>query len=292
MAFNNLLLEAIERPKRRLILVIGASDTGKTTFVEHLLKEVSRLFRTSVVDLDMGQSSIGPPTTLGWAKVPQDFSSLTLLKEEEFYFTGTTTPVGSLLPAIIGAKVIVDKALRDSEKVIVDTTGLISEPTGRVLKQSKIEILRPDVIVCLEKADELKPIIEPFKYQGMEIISIKPSLNVRIKSPAERAEYRYKKMENYLQGAERREFYLDELGIFFITGRLPMDTPSLKNRIVSLRNTRNEDMALGVIEHIKQKEGKIYITTRELKEEPVTLVIGKAVMDRKERTLKNINPLI
>lgn len=286
------LQELLFRDYKRLFVVIGASDTGKSTFVEFLCHQLVNLYNTAIVDLDMGQSTIGPPTTIGWARCPKEFSKLSLLKEEALYFTGSVTPAGSLLPAITGARLITEKALNSCEKVIVDTTGLISEPAGRVLKQYKIEILRSDVIIAFQRDKELQHILEPFKNQKIDIFLFKPHSSVRPKTPEERAEYRYMKLHSYLGGAVLREFPIDRIGFLFAGQKLPIDNPSLKGRIVSLRNEFNEDMAIGLIESINTKEGRIFIKMPDIKDEPSTIVIGKAVMDRKERTVRNFIPLI
>ncbi|MCX7793869.1 MAG: Clp1/GlmU family protein [Thermodesulfovibrionales bacterium] len=282
----------LEDPLTRLILVIGASDTGKTTFVEYIARKLANLFNLGIVDLDMGQSQIGPPTTVGWARCPENFTTLSTLKEEDFYFTGTITPAGSLLPAITGARLIVERAMKTCDKVIVDTTGLISEPAGRVLKHFKIDILKPDLVVCLERTDELSHIKAPFKNQSLIFYTLRPPSGIRQKSPSERAEYRYKRMESYLADSKLHSFPISELGILFTRERLPFDNPGLKNRVVSFRNSQNRDIAIGVIEAVKPKEGKIFIRTHELREKPVTIVIGKAVMDNNERSLRNVSPLI
>lgn len=282
------LWRLIEKPEIRLVLVIGASDTGKTTLIEYLARRLCGLYRTAIVDLDMGQSNIGPPTTVGWTIIPADFTNLLSLKEEGLYFTGTTTPVGNLLPSITGAKLITEKALKRCEKVIVDTTGLISEPSGRVLKQFKIDLLRPDVIISLERENELSHILGPYIHQKTEIITIRPS-SVRHKSPQERAEYRYKRMLSYLEGAPVMEFNLNDTGIIFMGERLSMEAMVLKNRIVSLRDSNNNDMAIGVIEQVKLREERLCIRAPEIKERPATIIIGRAVFDRKGQSLRNVH---
>ncbi len=283
------LWRLIERTEIRLIFVIGASDTGKTTFIESLARRLSGLYRTGIVDLDMGQSHIGPPTTVGWAIVPEEFADLSSLKEEELYFTGSITPVGNLLPSVTGAKLMTERALQRCEKVIVDTTGLISEPSGRVLKQFKIDLLRPDTIICLEREYELNNILEPYRYQDIKILTIKPPDSLRHKSPQERADYRYRRMLSYLQKSTVMDFLIDEMGIIFMGERHDIDFSLLKNRIVSLRDSKNNDMAIGVIEEVKQRDGRLYIRAPEIKEKPCTIIIGRAVFDRKEQSLRNVN---
>lgn len=282
------LIKTIDRPEKRLILVIGASDTGKTTLVESLARVLSSRYSTGVVDLDMGQSHIGPPTTVGWAVIPEEFSSLESLKEEDFYFTGSVTPSGNLLPSLVGAGLMVEKALKRCEKVIIDTTGLVSEPTGRVLKQYKIELLRPDLIILLERSNELTHIIGPYRNQDLDIIRIKPSRSVRQKTPEERAEYRYRKMASYLEGSVIREFYMDDLGIFFRRERMPLDS-TLKNRVVSLRDDKNEDRVIGVIEAVVPEDGRICVRMPDVEIKPSGIVLGSAVFDPQERTLRNLS---
>jgi len=45
------------------VLLLGAADTGKTTLMGALVERLARRRPTAVVDADIGQSHIGPPTT-------------------------------------------------------------------------------------------------------------------------------------------------------------------------------------------------------------------------------------
>ena len=51
---------------QQVVLVIGATDVGKSTFCRFLVDSaVDRGLKTVFVDTDVGQSQIGPPTTIG-----------------------------------------------------------------------------------------------------------------------------------------------------------------------------------------------------------------------------------
>ena len=50
-------------------LVLGAADTGKTTLAEAIARRAASSGPVGVIDADIGQSHIGPPTTVGWALV-------------------------------------------------------------------------------------------------------------------------------------------------------------------------------------------------------------------------------
>lgn len=53
-------------PQARLLILVGAVDTGKTTLTTCLANRSLALgYKTAVVDADVGQSDIGPPTTVG-----------------------------------------------------------------------------------------------------------------------------------------------------------------------------------------------------------------------------------
>src|SRR3989442_7161458 len=62
-------LEAAARA--RVTLILGTSDTGKTSLTARLAGALAaRGERVAVVDADVGQSEIGPPTTVGLGHVP------------------------------------------------------------------------------------------------------------------------------------------------------------------------------------------------------------------------------
>jgi polynucleotide 5'-hydroxyl-kinase GRC3/NOL9 len=143
---DNKIVRELCNNRNRLIMVMGGSDTGKTTLV-----------------LDMGQSHIGPPTTIAWGRAGKKFQNWSDIAVKDFYFTGTLSPAGNLLPSVVGAKLITDRALSMCHKAVVDTTGLISDPVGRVLKQYKIELLSPDIIIALEKSGELDHILMSYR---------------------------------------------------------------------------------------------------------------------------------
>lgn len=273
-------------PKTKVIMVIGASDSGKTTLVWSVAKFLSGHFVTAIADLDMGQSRIGPPTTIGWAIMEPDIEDWADLNVRDFYFTGTVTPLGSLLPALTGARVITERALNSAEKVIIDTTGLISEPAGRVLKHHKIDILRPDLILAVELSNELSPILDPLRFNRMpEIVRVPVPAGIRIKTQPKRSEYRFERMMDYLKGAEEISLDKDRIGMRYTRTPLRFKSEFL-NRIISLRNWSNQDIAIGVIKGLTEKYIKVLTPLRDAKEIS-SLIIGRTVIDIENRTLKD-----
>jgi len=282
------LHEAITDPRNRLIMVMGGSDTGKTTLVGSIVNLLSEQTGVGIVDLDMGQSHIGPPTTIAWGTA-QGFQDWEGIGVEEFYFAGSLTPMGNLLPSVAGAKLMTEKALSSCGKVVVDTTGLIAEPAGRVLKQFKIDILSPDIILALEHSRELGPILDAFRFHKQpKIHRLQVPDQVTAKSWATRNRYRLGKMEHYFRHAFTREVSLEEVGIRLTRGPSGFGRMDLKNRIVSFRDKDNRDIALGIIRGIVLKDNLLSILTPLGSEKKISaIVIGSTEIDMTNSVMKD-----
>ena len=275
--------EAILDPKNKLIVVIGASDSGKSTLVEDILQLTLRKFKVGIVDMDIGQSHLGPPTTIAWGLVEEKFEGWNEVKVKDFYFVGNASPLGSLLPTITGARLICDKALERADKVIVDTTGLIRGGVGKALKLSLIDIIRPQLVLALQKEDELEHILIPLK--GMltpKIFRIPAPFQINPKNYLIRKDYREEKFKDYFKDASLKEISLEEVGI---------SSPAIEsfiNHLVSLRDKQGKDVALGIIERLSRGKRKIYIYTSLRKEQIGSIahiILGKIKITREGKQL-------
>jgi polynucleotide 5'-hydroxyl-kinase GRC3/NOL9 len=169
----------------RTILVIGGSAVGKSSFCRYLTETLlAQAAEVAFVDADIGQSNIGPPAavTLGYPEAPVDFSTVT---SAAHYFVGSTGPVGRFLPLVIGTASLAREAR--AAFVVIDTTGLVHD-SGRVLKNYKIEAVRPDAIVSLERRNELAPIRMANRH--VPIFKIEPSRKAHGKDDYEKIEVR------------------------------------------------------------------------------------------------------
>lgn len=269
------LLDEVSDERVRLIMVIGGADTGKTTLVEGLADFLSNSFPTGVVDLDMGQSHIGPPATLAWGKVIGGFTKWHDVIIEDFYFTGAVSPPGNLLPAVVGAKHIVERASAKCSKLVIDTTGLISGPVGRVLKEYKIELLSPDMILALEREDELIGILSHLRFRKRPVVKrLRVPKDVALKSAALRSDYRGLKFREYFRGSRTVEVSSKDTGIRFTR---EADAKDLVGRIVSFRDEEKKDLALGIIEGAEAGEGWYLVRTPlGVGSRFTTLVVGTA----------------
>ncbi len=243
-------LDADAALSARSVLVIGGPDTGKTTLARALAAQMDN---AALVDLDMGQSNVGPPATVAWGRSSGDGE----VRAEEFYFTGSLSPPGSLLPTLAGARYMLDCALAACERAIIDTTGLVAGPVGLVLKQYKIELLSPDVVVALERGGELGHILSSFVRVDRPLIQrVAPPAGARRRDAEQRAAYRAKRFEEYFRASRLIEVDLNDVDVRYTGGALD-SAAGLVSRVVSLRRGTREDLALGVIERFTPGDGGV-----------------------------------
>ena len=193
-------------------MVIGHVDTGKSTFCRHLASAAQKKgLRVGLVDADVGQSWIGPPATIGM-KIVKDEPGPALFPDS-FYFVGSVSPAGRLPQMAVGVKRMTEAAISaKAGLIIIDTTGLVDGGIGRALKSSKIDLARPDHIVCFQRASELETLIKGIELNNRcRIHRLEPSRSVKKKSQNSRKAYRQRQFERYFSDFVSQEFHFSEL---------------------------------------------------------------------------------
>lgn len=184
----------------RSILLLGATDTGKTTFLTWFANELhGQGRRVAIVDADVGQSSLGPPTTIGLGIVERPFRSLQELAPARLYFVGFTSPRAHLLPVLVGTKYLVDHARTLAvDHVIIDTCGFVTPGGGQALKQAQIALVDPDALVCFQRATECEGILVAYRRcHRPHVVRFRASKASRRRSIEERRLYRQHSWQQY-----------------------------------------------------------------------------------------------
>lgn len=200
-------------PEGSRILLIGGTDTGKTTFARGAINFLAgeRAIAAALVDCDIGQSEIGPPGTIGIAVVrPGDerlpVASLHSLPLLDAAFVGATAPPGHLLAMLSGAVRMASVAERDLDgrgRVLIDTSGFIAGPAARALLHAMGQALDPALILGFARADELAPILDLFGHIAAPpvVAVIRPGQEAGRKTAAVRATRRTARLAHFLAGA-------------------------------------------------------------------------------------------
>jgi polynucleotide 5'-hydroxyl-kinase GRC3/NOL9 len=241
-----------------VVLVMGAMDTGKSTlcaFLARFLFERGR--RVAVVDADLGQSDIGLPTTIGMGFMERPIERLREIACRAAYFVGATSPVGHLLPTVVGTKLMVERALAmGAEVVIVDTDGLVHGGVGWALKHHTFEAVRPTHVVLLQRAGELAHY--QHQWQGIvwtEVISVPVPEAVVPKSREMRRAFRQERFREWLQ--QCREITLPLANLRWrnaLLGQGVSVPPTVRHRLSELLGTtvlhaeRVGDIALVIVD--------------------------------------------
>ncbi len=254
---------ALERAARSwLTLLVGDVDTGKTSLATFLANGLhARGFRTAVVDADLGQSEIGPPTTIGLGRVTRRLARLADADLIGLSFVGSASPDGHVGSTVSGTRQMADRAFRFGfERIVVDTSGLVGGELGRVLKQRKIELLDPDLVICLERAEECEPILRPLPGRGPrpEILRLPVGPRARRRSAAERRRHREAALAGYFHDSTRLRLSISGLELRFTSDRpdraWPGDPGDLEGALVGLDDADGDTLGVGAIRALDSVE--------------------------------------
>jgi len=265
----HVLLDDLEKEKGSAIL-LGATDTGKTTLAKFLIFNLCQKgLKVALVDADIGQSFLGPPTTIGLAVFKSDPDWEVVLSPPKIFFVGSTTPEGHFPLYLKGVKRMVDKAISyDTELVLVDTTGFVSGEAGKELKRRKIDLLSPRFILALQKSNEIEPILELYEGNPLyKIYRLPLSDQVKPRSMEERRMNRANKFRDYFKDSVIQELAIEEIQI---EGEvldpngdiLPFDWAlRINGLLIGLKDRYDETLALGVIRNYFEEKKILRVST-------------------------------
>jgi polynucleotide 5'-hydroxyl-kinase GRC3/NOL9 len=202
----NPMLEEIGRDPRGTVYILGSIDQGKTTLCTVLQELAGDSCSVAVLDCDPGQSSLGPPATVGLSLpgVPGP-----LLK-----FVGSTSPSGHFLPLMAGAARLQDIALRrHADLILVDSPGYVQDEAAQEFHIRMIDLLAPRFLVGIERERELDPILAPFSRSGASVHRIRPSPSVAPRSTAWRKKHREELFGDYFRAGCLHRLPLQGLAI-------------------------------------------------------------------------------
>lgn len=241
-------------------MVIGGPDTGKSTFIKNKAKDLLGTL-TAIVDLDSGQQSIGVPGTVAWC-MASDFCGEGLAEPKDFFFTGATSPSPNIGRHLTGSSLICGKAKSIADKVLIDTSGLVARPLGTMLKQLKIELIKPDILVTFESGGELDELLLALrKTDRPEIIRLAASEKVNARSQKERRLWRKKAFRQYFADAPTVCINSNNVGILEANLRF-RDAPTLKkpqdwflDRFVGLQDAGGNFIGVGLVSEVTESIG-------------------------------------
>jgi polynucleotide 5'-kinase involved in rRNA processing len=238
------------------IALIGALDTGKSTLARRLLAQALAAGRTgALVDADVGQKTVGPPTTvtLKMVREPADLEPGRIEIPDQMHFAESTSPQGHLLPIVAGASRVVAKARElGADFVVVDSSGLVSGVQGQLLKYHKFEVIQPDMVVGLKRGEELAPllgVVQRFFSSQVVVLNVHP--DVVPVSVDERAARREQAMRDYF--SEPLQRWRVKPTVFMPVLPPLFDLTQLDRVLVGLSDGEGAYLGLGYLERAEDE---------------------------------------
>jgi polynucleotide 5'-hydroxyl-kinase GRC3/NOL9 len=229
----------------RIVLVLGESDTGKTSLVTLVARSLLDDGRSvAVVDADLGQSEIGPPTTVGLAELHRPVARLGAAGPGGLAFVGATSPIAHVHPTVRATGRMVERAVRlGVDHVLVDTSGLVQGEIGRLLKRRKIERVAPDLVLCLQRDGECEHILDAYPAGWPVVVRLAAASVVRRRSADERRRWRESAFATYFADARQVEVDLGRV----LPGEPRHPGDALDDLVVGLDRADGETLGLGVV---------------------------------------------
>jgi polynucleotide 5'-kinase involved in rRNA processing len=235
-----------------VVMLLGGIDTGKTTFgVELARRALGVGIQTAIVDADIVQSTIGPPTAVGlkYCGPTADLTTDTLRHADGLGFVGSLVPKGHLLPLITSTAKLVAKArAAGSQLIIVDTTSLVSGIYGQTLKFFKMDLVGPDFVVAFERGGELEPVVGlAQRFTPAEVVELDVSSDCVVRSVEERMLFRERQFAAYFETGSSR--WRVKPTVFMPTLPPDFDLALLDGLVVGMEDGKGTCVGIGVLEH-------------------------------------------
>jgi polynucleotide 5'-hydroxyl-kinase GRC3/NOL9 len=241
--------------RARVTVIVGAADTGKTSLTARLATALAAAgARVAVVDADVGQSEIGPPTTVGLGAVTGPLGRLADVALVALEFIGDTSPVRHIARTADASGRLVRRALAEAYgHVLVDTGGLVEGRLGLALKRAKLRAIDPDLVLVVQRREESEPLARMLEAAARPVVVRVPAAPAaRRRTQTERRLHRERALERYMRDARVVEIAVErtEAGGELADGQL-----------VGLYGAEGETLGIGRVRAIDVARGRILLDT-------------------------------
>jgi polynucleotide 5'-hydroxyl-kinase GRC3/NOL9 len=263
------------------VMVLGASDEGKSSFLTYLL---NRLFQdkpncsVAVLDGDLGQSDIGPSATIGYAVAAKPITELGNLKLENGFFVGETSPANVMAKAVEGLKALLTEIKeRQPDFILINTDDFVMGDAALRYKLTFVKELLPNIVVGVESSDEVDEIMSYLGGGG--VMTVESSGAVYPRNQEKRRATRERTYNRYLRHSKLQCIPVSQLVVEPRNG-VPKTQDPNRGLLVGLYGYGQKFYGIGVLRSINTERNTLKIETA-IPKKPVRLVFGKVVLDRR-----------
>ena len=256
-----------------VVMVVGGVDVGKTSFTIFLINmAIKKSLKVSVVDADIGQSDVGPPTTVGVLEPEKYVYDLFCEKPSKIVFIGSTTPTNVQEKMV---EVTSNLCLLNKQKfnlTILNTDGWIN---GEEAKNYKVNMAKKsgiDLAVVFYSSEEVLGLAEKLKENGLEVFKVESSPMVKKRSREERRKLRWQSYQKYMKDSTVRTIPLEKVKV------LGLEEGWKEGLVVGLYDLKMNFVGLGVLKGINPIRKTVKILTP-VKVRVGKIEVGKTVVD-------------
>ena len=275
--------QLVDRAARhaRTVLFIGGLDAGKSTLARATAAFALRIGRSvAYLDADVAQKTVGPPATVGMRHIrePDDLTLDRMADADALGFVGSTSAQDHLVPLVGALQRLRDRARSEgADLLVVDTGGEVSGIRGQLVKYYKVDMLEPDLVVGLQRGEELDPILGIVdRFYGIETISAPIHPSVQPTSVEERMAQRDRMMARYFGSAPLQRFRVKPT-VFMPTLPPLFDLQTLDRLLVGLSDGAGGFTGLGYLEYVAEDAGLRLISP--VAEPPKALRLGSVRLE-------------
>jgi len=275
--------QLVDRAARhaRTVLFMGGMDAGKSTLARATAAFALRIGRSvAYLDADVAQKTVGPPATVGMKHIrePDDLTLDRMAEPDALGFVGSISPQDHLVPLVGALQRLRERARAEgADLLIVDTGGEVSGIRGQLVKYYKVDVLEPDLVVGLQRGEELDPILGIIdRFFGIETVTAPVHSDVMPMSVEERMAQRQRMMRRYLEHAPLHRFRVRPT-VFMPTLPPLFELRTLDHLLVGLSDGRGGFTGLGYLEHVAEDGGLRLISP--VAEPPKALRLGSVRLE-------------
>ena len=250
-------LDALREMKQGKVVIVGAQDVGKSTLCTYLANGLLKGGgMPRLVDADIGQADIGPPTTLGKAIVSEYISSLLDLSPLAMIFIGDTSPNRVQSKLVEGIRRLSNTG--EQALTIINTDGWVVDPEALTYKVELIKAVQPDLVLGITTGQELESILSGTSAVSMRIDA---PASILARSRSDRRQIRTAGYRRFLDGGKTMKYPLRETQLKLPNGLQPIQSvriSELRNLIVGLLDAQGYLLQIGILQSLDEDSFRVY----------------------------------
>ena len=270
------IVDSLETIHQGIMMIIGPADVGKSTLCTYVMNELlNRGINVRVIDADVGQADIGPPTTIASSIPNIPTPVLSGLIPDRMFFVGHTSPGAVASKIFYGIKRMLH--YESNMLTLINTDGWILDSEAVVYKNLLISMVRPDIVIGIGPENSLRPLLDTTKSHW---ILAETSRAILPRTRSDRREIRKSGYRRFLDGSAIHTLRLNDVKMQLrsnIKHAFSTRSPQLHNVLVGFLDEEGFMHQIGILETIMGDCLRIYSKTMH---KTTILELGQVMLSR------------